>query len=97
MPRPINRIFVHGFPGLYGGAGTELHHQIRLWRKMGVEVHLIPSWDAHAEPLFGEMRALGVRVHNPHDWSAVERGDPVIAFCSGDFLDRLPEIRRRTS
>lgn len=64
---------------------------------MGVEVHLIPSWDAHAEPLFGEMRALGVRVHNPHDWSAVERGDPVIAFCSGDFLDRLPEIRRRTS
>lgn len=43
MIRELNRIFVHGFPSLYGGAGTELHHQIIVWREMGMEVHLIPA------------------------------------------------------
>lgn len=43
MIRELKRIFVHGFPSLYGGAGTELHHQIIVWREMGMEVHLIPA------------------------------------------------------
>ena len=32
MSRSIQKIFVHGVPGKYGGAGTELHHQIIIWR-----------------------------------------------------------------
>lgn len=63
MSSPIRRLFVNGFPSLYGGAGTELHHQIIVWRKMGVEVHLIPSWDYHGEPLYNEMVSLGVIMH----------------------------------
>lgn len=76
MSSPIKRLFVNGFPSLYGGAGTELHHQIIVWRKMGVEVHLIPSWDYHGEPLYNEMVSLGVIMHAPADWSAVQPGDP---------------------
>lgn len=45
MSRELKRIFVHGFPSLYGGAGTELHHQIIVWCEMGMEVHLIPTGD----------------------------------------------------
>lgn len=43
MNKELKRIFVFGFPGNYGGGVTEMHHQILLWRRMGMEVHLIPA------------------------------------------------------
>lgn len=96
MSKSIQKLFVHGFPGKYGGAGTELHHQIILWRKMGVEVHLIPSGDCFREPLYEDMVRMGVVVHAPCDWTCLEQGDPVLGFCSAEFLQALPEIRRFT-
>lgn len=96
MPCPIARFFVHGFPGLYGGASTELHHQIIAWRQMGIEVHLIPNWPACGEPLYPEMLERGVVIHEPNDFSVLEAGDPIFGFCSGEFLQSLPEIRGRT-
>jgi hypothetical protein len=96
MSRVLKRLFVMGFPGLYGGAGTELHHQILIWRQMGMEVHLIPSWPPVSEPLLPEMHGLGVVVHPPNDFSAISEGDPVLGFCNSDFLDALPEIHKRT-
>lgn len=36
-------LYIIGFPSLYGGAGTELYHQIKVWKQMGVEMHLIPT------------------------------------------------------
>ena len=35
-------IWVAGYPSLYGGADTELDHNIDLWRRFGVEVNLVP-------------------------------------------------------
>lgn len=96
MSNQIKRVFVNGFPSLYGGAGTELHHQIIVWSKLGMEVHLVPSWDYHTEPLYNEMVNLGVIMHAPGDWSAVQPGDPVLGFCNAEFLNSLPAIRRRT-
>lgn len=97
MPLPISRVFVHGFPGLYGGAGTELHHQILVWRSMGVEVHLIPTNGGYrGEPLFQEMGELGVVIHEASDWSVLEAGDPVFGFCNAEFLSALEKIRERT-
>ena len=94
----IRRIFIHGFPGLYGGAATELHHQIALWLGLGMEVNLVPSMEGWTnEPLYHEMLARGVRVHPANDFSGVQRGDPVLGFCSSEFLNRLPQIRERTS
>ncbi len=45
MTSGLKRLYVHGFPSLYGGAGTELHHRIILRRKMGTEAHRTPAWD----------------------------------------------------
>lgn len=96
MALPIPRIFVYGFPGLYGGASTELHHQVIVWRHLGLEVHLIPCWPAQGEPLYPEMLERGVTVHPANDWSAIEPGDPVLGFCNAEFLNALPQIRERT-
>ncbi len=93
----IKRIFVYGFPGLYGGAGTELHHQIDVWLQMGMEVALIPNSIGYEnEPLYPEMVAKGVKICSQNDWSVLEAGDPIFGFCSGDFLTSLDEIRKRT-
>lgn len=96
MSTSLKKIFVHGFPSLYGGAGTELHHQIIVWRQMKMEVHLIPSWDYHMEPLYEDMVRLGVIMHAPCDWDALEEGAPVIGFCNAEFLEHLPTIRKHT-
>lgn len=97
MSRRIKRLFINGFPGLYGGAGTELHHQIIVWSHMGMDVHLIPSQDGYLnEPLYPDMIKLGVIVHTPNDWSVLEQGDPVIGFCNSEFLENLPAIRKHT-
>ncbi len=42
------------------------------------------------------MVSLGVIMHAPADWSAVQPGDPVLGFCNAGFLNALPEIRRHT-
>lgn len=97
MSRALKRLFVLGFPGYYGGAGTELHHQIIVWRKMGMEVHLIPTGDwSGQETMLLEMAALGVTVHARGDWTALEKEDVLISFCNAEFLYSLPEIRKRT-
>jgi glycosyltransferase involved in cell wall biosynthesis len=100
LQSPLNalprRLFVLGFPSFYGGAGTELHHQILVWLQMGIEIHLIPSWPAFSEPLYKEMIDRGVKVHNPHDFELLEPGDPILGFCNAEFLEALPELRERT-
>jgi len=97
MAAPIERVFVYGFPGLYGGAGTELHHQIMAWKHMGLEIHLIPTNPGFVnEPLLSEMERMGVKVHGANDFGVLEPGDPVLGFCNAEFLQALPELRRRT-
>mgnify|MGYP000809030834 CR=1 FL=1 len=39
----MNSLYIIGFPSLYGGAGAELYHQIKVWGHLGVEMHLIPT------------------------------------------------------
>lgn len=93
----IKRIFVYGFPGKYGGAGTELHHQILLWLAMGLEVHIIPSFPNYdREPLYQVMKDAGVHIHSFNEWDALSSDDPVLGFCNAEFLNCLPEIVKRT-
>jgi hypothetical protein len=97
MPLPVPRIFVHGFPGLYGGAATELHHQIHVWLDLGLEVHLVPNNAGFPhEPLLPEMERSGVRIHAANDFGEVTAADPVLGFCSAEFLNALPSIRKQT-
>ena len=94
----FDRVVVYGFPGRYGGAGTELHHQILVWQMIGLEVHIIPSNPGFpAEPLYPEMLERGVVIHDPDEWSAIESGDPVIGFCNDEFLTNLDHIHARST
>ena len=86
---PKKEIWVAGYPSFYGGADTELDHNIDLWVKYGVDVHLVP--------LFGEdpkMRekcdARGCTTHKYE--SNIFKDKIVTSFCNGEFLKRLPEI-----
>ena len=93
----MNSLYIIGFPSLYGGAGAELYHQIKVWGHLGVEMHLIPTQkNAHRAELYLEMVEWGVIIHESYDWSAIPEGAPVISFCNEEFLTALPEIRKRT-
>ncbi|MCD8061303.1 MAG: glycosyltransferase [Akkermansiaceae bacterium] len=90
-------LFVIGFPSLYGGAGAELYHQIKVWCRMGVDIHIIPTQkNARYAELYPDMLQHGVTVHEGYDWNSIPEGTPVISFCNEDFLSALPEIRKRT-
>jgi hypothetical protein len=93
----LSRIFVHGFPGRYGGAATELHHQITFWRRIGLEVHLIPTNAGYRkEPLYAEMEQTGVVIHEQNQFDVLTRDDVIMSYCSSDFLDHLPAINKYT-
>ncbi len=92
---PVSELFVYGFPGMYAGANTELHHQILLWRSIGIGVHLIPGGHRYRdEPLFRPMIDLGVKIHEQDDFSAISPGAPVLGFCNGGFLEKIDQIHR---
>lgn len=44
--RPLPTLFVIGYPSDVGGANTELWHTVKLWRRFGLGVTLIPTWRA---------------------------------------------------
>lgn len=91
------RLFIHGFPGAYGGASVELHHQIKCWHKMGLDLHIIPTMNGYKnEPLYQEMLSLNVTIHESNDFSSIKKEDAIINFCSRTFLEKLPEIVKYT-
>jgi glycosyltransferase involved in cell wall biosynthesis len=87
------KLCVIGFPSRYGGADTELDHQITVWRAMGVDVHLIPTGEPDAGQLALGVAERGCTIHRARDWSKCQ-GMHVISYCNGEFLANLPEIRR---
>ena len=85
----MKNLFIVGFPGLYGGAGTELHHQIILWSKafQKIKLFIIPTFNGYKnEPLYKEMIDLGVTILDVMDFSSITGDDAVINFCSKEFL-----------
>lgn len=90
------RIFLAGYPGDMGGANTEAWHTIKLWRRAGLEVHLIPTWQAD-ERWRARLDALGCVTHavTPEHLDQVPglAGSPVVAFCNGEFLVHLARFR----
>lgn len=93
----MTTLFIIGFPSLYGGAGAELYHQVRVWEALGVSLHFIPTQkDVRKAALYCEMTQRGHVIHDAYDWNSIPENAPVISFCNDDFLSALPEIRRRT-
>ena len=95
----MRRLFILGFPGLYGGAGTELHHQILLWTKAfpDMEFRIIPTMENYEnEPLYDKMLEIGVKIEKRMDLSSITMGDALINFCSRTFWEALPFIYEKT-
>ena len=84
-----NEIWVAGYPSFYGGADTELDHNIDLWRRFGIGVHLVPM---HGQDPAMTLRcdARGCRTHSYTP--DIFAGKIVISFCNGEFLKELPNI-----
>ncbi|MFN0248641.1 MAG: hypothetical protein ACKV2T_17255 [Kofleriaceae bacterium] len=87
MPRV--EVWIAGFPSRYGGADTELDHQIDLLRRFDVDVHLVPMTSTD-DAMMESVVARGCHVH-PYR-NDVFAGRTVLSWCNGTFLDRLPRI-----
>ena len=94
------QIGVAGFPSQLGGADTELDHQISVWSKMGLEIHLVHTGkelDANLRKIAIDLETRpGVKIHEPRDWKRF-KGMPVISYCNDVFLKSLNDIREFAS
>jgi len=96
FPNTPMRVFVLGYPGDVGGANTELWHTVKLWRRSGIDVTLVPTWQA--EPRWqARLDALGCRtVHcSPEALHTLEglAGGVVVGMCNAHFLACGPRLR----
>src|SRR6266536_2970370 len=82
-------VWVAGFPSYYGGADTELDHLIDLFRRLGVDLNLVPMFGASPR-MKATVLERGCRVHTYRD--DIFKDKTVISFCNGRFLEKLPLI-----
>lgn len=93
----MTKIFLLGYPGDIGGANTECWHAIKLWKRYGLDVHLIPTWHAHPRWV-RKLDSLGCVTHNAAA-DTLDRvpglaGSIVVGFCNHHFIEAGPKLRR---
>jgi hypothetical protein len=85
-----------GYPGDLGGACTEAWHTVRIWRRFGVDVHLIPTWEADAK-WKSRLDALGCVTHETTADTLGKvldlAGATVVSFCNSAFLANARRLR----
>src|SRR6266545_1454483 len=82
-------IWIAGYPSPFGGADTELDHNIDLWLGQGMAVHLVPMFGC--DP--ASRRRCDERGCITHDYHPrIFKDKLVVSFCNGEFLRLLPEI-----
>jgi len=84
-------VWVAGFPGFWGGADTELDHQLDLLIACGVTVHLVPMFAADPAMRASAM-SRGCLVHDYRDDIFVDK--TVVSFCNKNFMPSLPAIMK---
>jgi glycosyltransferase involved in cell wall biosynthesis len=90
-------LFVIGCPSDIGGANTELWHTVKLWRRFGLGVTLIPTWKA--DPAWRRrLDAIGCCTcqSNPDDLKNVPglAGSVVVSLCNTRFLAVAERFRK---
>ena len=91
------KVTVLGMISNVGGAGTELEHTIKLWRHYGLDVHVIPTWDAPTTADRQHVESLGATVHllKPPQVAAFDFGSgPAVGFCNPKFLNAVQWLRK---
>lgn len=90
------RVFLIGYPGEMGGACTEAWHTIKLWRRFGVDVHLIPTWGCD-QRWRTRVDELGCTTHTvrPEDLEKVPglAGSPAVGMCNIEFIAHAHRLR----
>ncbi len=96
MLKMERRVFLLGYPGGMGGANTEAWSTIRLWRQMGLEVTLVPTWGCD-QPMADELTAIGCRtVHVTQDAISTVEGLPgsiVVGMCNIHVMGVYARLR----
>lgn len=91
------KVFVLGYPSDIGGANTELWHTLKLWRANGVDVTLIPTWDATADQR-QRVESLGCRTVLSSFGHLREvdglAGSIIVGFCNQQFLNLGAALKR---
>lgn len=80
------KLFIIGQPGECGGACTELLDQIKIWKLMGLEIHIIPTKDDYV------CNDDEIVIHKKCDWKEID-GNQCISFCNKTFLQNLEFIK----
>ena len=83
------RVFLVGCPGEMGGANVEAWHTVKLWRRAGIDVNIIPTWGI--DPRWkARLDAIGCTTHQirPEELERIPdlAGSLVVGFCNGEFL-----------
>ncbi len=90
------QVFLMGYPSDLGGACTEAWHTVKIWRRFGVEVHLIPTWGAD-EKWKSRLDELGCVTHaaTAQTLEKVQglAGGTVVSFCNSAFLANAKRLR----
>lgn len=89
-------LFLIGYPGDVGGANTECWHTLRLWRRFGLEVGCIPTWEP--DPRWQtRLERIGCATFAaaPTDLHRVPHlaGSVVVSFCNSRFLQEAERFR----
>jgi hypothetical protein len=91
-----SRVYLLGYPGKMGGANTEAYHLLKLWKKFGMEVHLIPTWNC-AEEDERHLTDLGFITHRvqPHTLHTVPglSGGITVGMCNVHYCNSLGQLR----
>jgi hypothetical protein len=90
------RLFLVGYPGEVGGANTEAWHTLKLWRRFGAEVLVLPT-SPPSEAWRARVATIGCRTIDatPDQWPRVPGlpGALVISFCNREFLREAGRFR----
>ena len=90
-------VFVIGYPADCGGANTECWHTLKLWRRFGLEVTLVPTWKA-TEKWRAKLDDIGCStvetLSNELDEVPGLQNSLVVSFCNDRFLHKASCLRQ---
>ena len=92
------RVFLLGYSGAIGGASTEAAHTVALFRRFGVNVHLIPTWGQPPADELAKMTVLGCETHVIAGPDAIQdvpdlAGAIVVSFCNDAVFKVWPTLK----
>lgn len=87
----ITELYIIGQPSFVGGANTELLHQIICWKKMGIDLYILPTRNLNDK----EKQIVSDHVKDilPEKQWHLLKNKICISFCNDTFLQNLRLIK----